>query len=163
MPLSRARSGPPFHRSNGNSGTETLLERHESAAYAFEPERVIRNASSLVSIVSPPSEAERPSIPPAEPRAPLYHPFSPHVIFTLMFPSILGLLARLGLLSITTYDGRAIFPLAWVQAAGCLIMGFALGLKEPIGELYVSPCGNDFSCIANSLGITLVTVLSIQL
>ena len=92
----------------------------------------MQDARSLVSADRPPSDVER--LPPAK----VYHPFSPHVIALLMPASIFGALARVGLLALTTYDGRAIFPLAWVQAAGCMIMGFALGMKEPIGQLYVT-------------------------
>ncbi|KII95132.1 hypothetical protein PLICRDRAFT_99062 [Plicaturopsis crispa FD-325 SS-3] len=50
--------------------------------------------------------------------------------------SIFGVLARLGLLALTSYDGEAIFPLVYVQALGCFIMGAGLGLKEPIGNFY---------------------------
>lgn len=89
----------------------------------------IEDARSLVSADRPPSVEER--LPPSK----IYHPFSPHVIALLMPASIFGALARVGLLALTSYDEHAIFPLAWVQAAGCLIMGFALGMKEPIGQL----------------------------
>ncbi|KAF8974502.1 CrcB-like protein-domain-containing protein [Flammula alnicola] len=50
--------------------------------------------------------------------------------------SILGALARLGLVALTTYDGQSIFPLAYAQAVGCLIMGFGVRFKEPIGQYY---------------------------
>lgn len=36
----------------------------------------------------------------------------------------------------TTYDGQSIFPLAYVQAIGCFIMGLVLHLKEPINNFY---------------------------
>ena len=64
-----------------------------------------------------------------------YHPLSFHVICSLMASSVLGALARLGIQALTTYDGQAIFPLAWVQAAGCLVMGIAIGLRPPITAL----------------------------
>ena len=48
-----------------------------------------------------------------------------------------GLLVRLGLQALTNFDGAAVFPLAWVQGMGCLIMGIAAGLREPISQLYV--------------------------
>lgn len=38
---------------------------------------------------------------------------------------IFGLLARLGINAIATYNNQAVFSLAWVQAAGCFIMGVA--------------------------------------
>jgi len=50
--------------------------------------------------------------------------------------SVLGVLARLGLTALTTYSGESIFPLAYSQATGCLIMGFCLALKEPISTYY---------------------------
>jgi fluoride exporter len=59
-------------------------------------------------------------------------------VLALLAPaSIFGVLARLGLLSLGTYDGQAIFPLAYIQAAGCLMMGLGLGLKESLGRLSV--------------------------
>ena len=89
----------------------------------------LEDARSLASIDRPPDEEVK--LPPAK----IYHPLSPHVLALLMPASIFGTLARLGLLAITGYDGHSIFPLAWVQAAGCLVMGFGLELKEPIGQL----------------------------
>jgi CrcB protein len=62
------------------------------------------------------------------------HPFSPAVIALLMPASVFGVLARLGLQALGTYDGKSIFPLAYPQAAGCLIMGIALPLKDTIGD-----------------------------
>ncbi|EIW62005.1 uncharacterized protein TRAVEDRAFT_144275 [Trametes versicolor FP-101664 SS1] len=97
-----------------------VLARHSS----------VGDAASLASIDRPPSEEEK--LPPSK----IYHPLSFPVIALLMPASIFGVLARLGLQAITTYDGRSIFPLAWIQAAGCLIMGFALGMKEPFGRFY---------------------------
>lgn len=62
----------------------------------------------------------------------IYHPFSLAVIAPLMPTSVFGTLARLGLQALVTYDGRCIFPLAYPQAVGCLIMGIALPLKDTI-------------------------------
>ncbi|KAH9899918.1 CrcB-like protein-domain-containing protein [Cubamyces lactineus] len=90
----------------------------------------VGDAESLASIDRPPSELEK--LPPAK----IYHPLSFPVLALLMPASIFGVLARLGLQAITTYDGRSIFPLAWIQGAGCLIIGFALGMKEPFGRFY---------------------------
>ncbi len=67
----------------------------------------------------------------------VYPPLSFPVLALLIPASILGTLARLGLLAMTSYEGESIFPLAYVQAVGCLVMGFGLRLKEPIGQLYV--------------------------
>ncbi|KAG6866463.1 hypothetical protein C0991_003981 [Blastosporella zonata] len=64
-----------------------------------------------------------------------YHPLSIHVVALLIPASIFGTLARLGLSALAKYDGRSIFPLAYAQGLGCLIMGFAVGLKEPFSRL----------------------------
>ncbi len=52
------------------------------------------------------------------------HPFSPEVLAPLLPSAMFGLLARLGLEALATYNGQSIFPLAYPQAVGCLIMGF---------------------------------------
>jgi CrcB protein len=62
-----------------------------------------------------------------------------HVLALLIPSSTFGVLARLGLLALGTYDGSSIFPLIYVQAVGCLIMGFTVELKEPFGRLCVIP------------------------
>ena len=93
--------------SDPRSPLESELERRAS----------MEDARSVVSEDMPPGEEDK--LPPAK----VYHPLSPHVIALLMPASIFGALARLGLLAVTTYDGREIFPLAWVQAAGCFVMG----------------------------------------
>ena len=102
--------------------------QHSRVSNELERTGSMQDARSLASIDRPPSKAEVPA-----PK--VYHPLSPHVIALLIPASIFGALARVGLLALTTYDGRAIFPLAWIQAAGCFVMGFGLGLKEPIGQL----------------------------
>jgi len=50
--------------------------------------------------------------------------------------AVFGTLARLGLDALTSYPGESIFPLAYVQGVGCLIMGFCLALKQPISDFY---------------------------
>lgn len=69
---------------------------------------------------------------------PVFHPFSIHVLSLLMSASVFGTLARLGIHALVSYDGQSIFPLAWVQAVGCGIMGFALAMRDPITLLYVA-------------------------
>lgn len=101
------------------SDVGSALARHES----------INDAQSLASIDRPPSDEE------TLPSPKIYHPFSPPVIALLMSASVFGVLARLGLLALVTYDGQSIFPLAYVQATGCFIMGLGLGMKEPFGRL----------------------------
>ncbi|KAF9247280.1 CrcB-like protein-domain-containing protein [Melanogaster broomeanus] len=50
--------------------------------------------------------------------------------------SIFGVLSRLGLQALVTYSGQSIFPLAYIQATGCFIMGIGLGTKAPFGRFY---------------------------
>ena len=107
----------------------SLTRTRSRVSQEIDRQATMEDARSLASIDRPPDEEEK--LPPSK----IYHPLSPHVIALLMPASIFGALARLGLLAITGYDGHAIFPLAWVQAAGCLVMGFVLELKEPIGQL----------------------------
>ncbi|KAI9466901.1 CrcB-like protein-domain-containing protein [Lactarius psammicola] len=65
-----------------------------------------------------------------------FHAFSLGLIAPLMLASVFGVLARLGLEALATYDGRSVFPLAYPQALGCLIMGICLPLKDPISSYY---------------------------
>ena len=67
----------------------------------------------------------------------LFHPLSWEIIALLMPASVFGVLVRLGLDALTSYDDESIFPLAYVQGVGCLVMGFCLALKVPISEWYV--------------------------
>lgn len=69
-----------------------------------------------------------------EPPPQLFHPLNWEILALLMPASVFGVLARLGLAALTSYDGESIFPLAYVQGVGCLIMGFCLALKAPISE-----------------------------
>jgi len=64
----------------------------------------------------------------------LFHPLNWEILALLMPASVFGVLARLGLVALTSYDGESIFPLAYVQGVGCLVMGFCLALKVPISE-----------------------------
>lgn len=73
--------------------------------------------------------------PPEEEHVKAHHPFSVHVLALLMPASILGALARLGLEALAAYDGQSVFPLAYVQATGCFIMGLGVGMKAPFGRL----------------------------
>lgn len=69
-----------------------------------------------------------------EPPPQLFHPLNWEILALLMPASVFGVLARLGLDSLTSYDGESIFSLAYVQGVGCLVMGFCLALKVPISE-----------------------------
>ncbi|KAF9075747.1 CrcB-like protein-domain-containing protein [Rhodocollybia butyracea] len=70
------------------------------------------------------------------PRSATYHPLAPHVLLLLIPASIFGLLARLGIEALTTYNDQSIFSLAYVQGLGCFVMGFGLEMKEPMSKLY---------------------------
>ncbi|KAL1706370.1 CrcB-like protein-domain-containing protein [Schizophyllum commune] len=121
-----------LERDAENAAEEKDQERQNGgvAERADHDEQASEDDQSVGSIDRPPSEQEH--LPPAK----VYGPYSVHVICLLIPGSILGVLARLGLLAIAKYDGESIFPLAYVQALGCFIMGTALGLKEPIGDFY---------------------------
>jgi len=69
-----------------------------------------------------------------EPPLQLFHPLNWEILAFLMPASVFGVLARLGLSALTSYAGESIFPLAYVQGVGCLVMGFCLALKPPISE-----------------------------
>lgn len=119
---SRASTGVASHRTR----------RSSEITDAFVPATSVRDAESLVAISLPPSQEE------IYPLAKVYNPYSLPVFSLLMPMSIFGVLARLGLLAVTSYDGQTIFSLAWVQGAGCLVMGFALGIRDEIGDLFVT-------------------------
>ncbi|KIY74150.1 hypothetical protein CYLTODRAFT_385635 [Cylindrobasidium torrendii FP15055 ss-10] len=74
------------------------------------------------------------------------HPF--HIdVLALLFPSSLfGVLARLGLSALVTYDGQSIFPLAYAQGVGCLFMGLFkqsfTGYSPVIVALTTGFCGS---------------------
>ena len=80
------------------------------------------------------------------PLSKIYEPLSFPVIALLMAPAVFGVLARLGLVALATYNGESVFPLAYVQALGCLIMGICLRLKDPLGQLYVRLLCNAPTC-----------------
>jgi len=103
------------------SETSAASRRHSTAT-----------TMSPASIDRPPSVLEPTTQGPSR----VYHPFSPAVIALLMPASVFGVLARLGLDALATYDGRSIFPLAYAQALGCFIMGMALPLKDAISGYY---------------------------
>ncbi|KAF8621606.1 hypothetical protein AX15_007626 [Amanita polypyramis BW_CC] len=66
----------------------------------------------------------------------IHAPLSFPVLALIMPATVLGTLVRLGLTALATYDGASMFPLAYAQATGCLVMGMALRLKQPIGKFY---------------------------
>ena len=90
----------------------------------LEPNQGVQKGATLGEIVDPPQQ--------------LFHPLSWEIIALLMPASVFGVLVRLGLDALTSYEGESIFPLAYVQGVGCLVMGFCLALKVPISEWCVS-------------------------
>lgn len=119
----------PVSDKTGQADMADPAERHHDVGSIIASHRTVTSAGSLASIDRPPDEVE--GLPPTK----IYSPYSVHVLALLMPASVLGVLARLGLEALTTYNGQSIFPLAYVQATGCFIMGVALGLKTPIGNL----------------------------
>jgi hypothetical protein len=108
------------------------MNTHEPVAEEIIEGGAEDDAESLAaSIDRPPSEAEK------LPAAKIYATLSFPVLALLAPASVFGVLARLGLQGLTTYDGQSVFSLAYAQTIGCFIMGFCLSLKEPIGHLYV--------------------------
>jgi hypothetical protein len=69
-----------------------------------------------------------------EPPLQSFRPLDWEILALLMPASVFGVLARLGLVSLASYDGESVFPLAYVQGVGCLVMGFCLAVKVPISE-----------------------------
>lgn len=57
----------------------------------------------------------------------------------LIFITIWGVLARLGLEWIGEFGENTVFMLIWPQMVGCLIMGFVVDRKKGIEKLYVHP------------------------
>ena len=61
---------------------------------------------------------------------PLLPSRGPIILPTLIIPfSILGLLTRLGLVSIETFSGQQVFALAWPQFVGCFLMGLFVSTR----------------------------------
>ena len=118
-------NGPIAHNARSShitlpTGVGEALARAQSRATARSLASVDRLSTESDAVIQTPSNA--------------YHSFSPAVVALLMPASVFGVLARLGLEALATYDGNAIFPLAYPQAVGCLIMGFALPLKDTISN-----------------------------
>lgn len=90
-------------------------------------EQVHDDERVLSSIDKPPAS---PVIPPSK----RYPPFSVATLALLIPFTLFGVLARLGIQALGTYDGQSIFSLAYVQAIGCLVMGFGLQSKDKISH-----------------------------
>lgn len=134
-------NGPDLHRHGSstvhNSQFPGLKHRRQSVSSALSHHTSIHSADSLASIDRPPSRTSPTPDNPSEklPAAKIYHPLSPHVVALLMPASVFGVLARLGIQALVEYEGTSAFPLAWVQVMGCFVMGFGVGIKDPLGQL----------------------------
>jgi hypothetical protein len=126
-----ARWGRDSSRNLSVDDTTGLHRRRRDVGSCLAHHESVGDAQSLASIDRPPGKDEH------LPASKIYHPISLPVLALLMPASIFGVLARLGLQGLVTYDGQSIFPLAYVQATGCFIMGLGLGMKGPFGNLYV--------------------------
>ena len=120
---------PHFSMSKPCPGPITV-DIHDGEEHPYQNTQDENIDVSSIPSIDRPSEVQD-----IHPKCKIYQPLSIPVIALLIPSSILGVLARLGLLAMTSYDGESIFPLAYVQALGCLIMGFGLRLKEPIAQL----------------------------
>jgi fluoride ion exporter CrcB/FEX len=79
--------------------------------------------------VEPKSELEEPTIELSENKL---------AIFTALVPvSILGVLIRIGLNLLETYDGAPVFYLAYAQFIGCVIMGVVVKKKDYLIKRYL--------------------------
>ncbi|KAG9322373.1 hypothetical protein KVV02_003313 [Mortierella alpina] len=66
----------------------------------------------------------------SRPPHPLLPSRGPIILPALIIPfSILGLLTRLGLVSIETFSGQQVFALAWPQFVGCFLMGLFVSTR----------------------------------
>ena len=115
---------------SGQKGTPFTVSPYYSSSEMRGIEEYEQNPNPTPTSEQPPLEVQKAS-------PPTYHTFSIHIISLLMSFSVFGTLARLGIHALVSYPGQSIFPLAWVQAVGCAIMGFALATREPITQLYV--------------------------
>lgn len=116
--------------SSVHSDVKLSTATHRTSAHVVQlQETNMADARSVASIELPTTD-----VLPLAGAEKTYHPLSLAVIAPLMSASVFGVLARLGLEGLATYDGRSIFPLAYPQALGCLIMGICLPLKDPISS-----------------------------
>jgi hypothetical protein len=119
---------------NGGRDDDVSLKPYMNSVLSEQRPSLSPTPSSSDVNDTPPS---RPESPPPEaatepPKPKTYRPLSPPVLALLFPAAIFGLLARLGIRDLFTYDGESIFPLAWVQGLGCFVMGIVLGLREPL-------------------------------
>lgn len=128
-------NGLGYDQNLSASVTPTERRRRQSFPVEYVPTALTRTRT-----VGGEPNPERPHTPEPEPefqRKELAPPglLSLEAIALLAPFSILGLLARLGINAVVTYPSQAVFSLAWVQAAGCFVMGLAQSQKPFIMTL----------------------------
>ncbi|KAJ4478182.1 CrcB-like protein-domain-containing protein [Lentinula aciculospora] len=123
-------------RTNGKKHKDGLSSRRNSHREIRTSVHDVGSEVSIASVDQPPPSRQSSHHDHELHRSRAYHPFALHVLFLLMPASIFGVLARLGLVALATYNGQSIFPLAYVQGLGCFVMGFGLEMKEPMGNFY---------------------------
>ncbi|KAK9364697.1 CrcB-like protein-domain-containing protein [Lipomyces kononenkoae] len=69
-------------------------------------------------------------LPSRKPWSYVYNDDRIEVVLWLIFFSLLGVLARLGILALESYPGSSVDPLVWVQFVGCVVMGFLAESKN---------------------------------
>lgn len=120
---------PPTQESSDNTNDYPPSLAPRDGARLGSGERSVADPERRGSDVTSP-----PPIAGAVPPSRSYHALSWNVVTFLAFPAVLGVLARLGLHSLATYNGSGVFALAWVQGIGCFIMGLAVGKREAITD-----------------------------
>ncbi|KAF9432027.1 hypothetical protein BGZ76_011399, partial [Entomortierella beljakovae] len=108
----------------------TTLQQHQP-----EPEEdmalQIENVKSVMD-----TKPQQSQLPP--PLPPLLSLRSSIIQSSLIIPfSILGLLIRLGLVSIETFSGQQVFELAWPQFVGCILLGLFVKTRPWIDQGFV--------------------------
>jgi hypothetical protein len=131
---------PQDHGDRHSKGSKQRHNNGDGQIIPVDHDEMARTRSSVSSVPTlarpltiggePNPEAPHTPEPPSEPPEDRKELPPPGVLsweaIALLAPfGILGLLARLGITSAVTYTNQAIFPLAWVQAAGCFVMGIA--------------------------------------
>ncbi|KAJ2804002.1 hypothetical protein H4R20_002676 [Coemansia guatemalensis] len=101
---------------------ETRLERDIN-----EPQVTTVPVEQTPETVEEEYEEESPSVPPLHPRPVLLY-IGPACASLILF-SMVGVLVRVHLTRLFTYDGEPIYGLLWAQMVGCFIMGIATRTK----------------------------------
>jgi hypothetical protein len=141
---------PPHHRPSQNpkkapsSSSRSDLGDRDEPHHQFSPPPPdgIRATTE-----EPPLETGEPYLPPSASalppkefpaRFPPTHPQA-SVFSLLIFATIWGVLARLGLIWVGGFGDREVFALILAQAVGCLVMGFVVERKKGIEKMCVAP------------------------